>query len=64
MKKVIEIENYNGSTIMSFIVDCNGEEFNITNMNDCSVADTDGDYIYNTEYELIRVQSEVYINND
>ena len=53
--KVIEIEDYYGNTLMSFIVDENG---NITNENNCSVADITDDYIYNSDRELIRVQSD------
>ena len=55
--KVIEIEDYYGNTLMSFIVDENG---NITNENNCSVADITDDYIYNSDRELIRVQSNDY----
>ena len=53
--KVIEIEDYYGNTLMSFIVD---EKGNITNENNCSVADITDDYIYNSDRELIRVQSD------
>ena len=55
--KVMEIEDYYGNTLMSFIID---EKGNITNENNCSVADITDDYIYNSDRELIRVQSDDY----
>ena len=58
--KVIEIEDYNGNTLMSFIIDENG---NIKNEIDCSVADISDDYIYQSDMELIRVQSD-FVNRE
>lgn len=58
--KVIEIEDYNGNTLMSFIIDENG---NIKNEIDCSVADISDDYIYKSDMELIRVQSD-FVNRE
>lgn len=55
LNKVIEIEDYNGNTIMAIEID---EKGNIKNFQDCSVADIDGDYIFNTDKELIRIQSD------
>lgn len=54
LNKVIEIENYNGDTIMVLEIDDKG---NIKQMQDCSIADIDGDYIFNTNKELIRIQA-------
>ena len=53
--KIIEIEDYNGNTIMAISIDKNG---NIDNMLNCSIADIDGDYLFNTDKELIRIQSD------
>lgn len=59
MKKNIEIEDYFGDTIMSFIID-SYNDFELLNLNDCSIADTDDDYIYGTKNDLIRVQSDLF----
>ena len=55
VNKIIEIEDYNGNTIMAIYIDKNG---NIDNMLNCSIADIDGDYLFNTDKELIRIQSD------
>ena len=55
VNKIIEIEDYNGNTIMAISIDKNG---NIDNMLNCSIADIDGDYLFNTDKELIRIQEE------
>ena len=55
LNKVIEIEDYNGNTIMALEIDDKG---NIKQMADCSIADMDGDYIFNTDKELIRIQAD------
>ena len=34
------------------------EKGNIKQMEDCSIADMDGDYIFNTDKELIRIQAD------
>lgn len=52
VNKIIEIEDYNGNTIMAISIDKNG---NIDNMLNCSIADIDGDYLFNTDKELIRI---------
>lgn len=44
--KVIEIEDYNGNTIMAFNIDKNG---NIRDFYNCNVADVDNDFIFNTK---------------
>lgn len=55
VNKIIGIEDYNGNTIMAISIDKNG---NIDNMLNCSIADIDGDYLFNTDKELIRIQSD------
>jgi hypothetical protein len=55
VNKIIEIEDYNGNTIMAISIDKNG---NIDNMLNCSIADIDGDYLFNTDKELMRIQAE------
>lgn len=55
VNKIIEIEDYNGNTIMAISIDKNG---NIDNMLNCSIADIDGDYLFNTDKKLIRIQSD------
>lgn len=55
VNKIIEIEDYNGNTIMAISIDKNG---NIDNMLNCNIADIDDDYLFNTDKELIRIQSD------
>ena len=55
LNKIIEIEDYNGNTIVAISIDKNG---NIDNMLNCSIADIDGDYLFNTDKELMRIQAE------
>lgn len=55
VNKIIEIEDYNGNTIMAISIDKNG---NIDNMLNCSIADIDDDYLFNTDKELMRIQAE------
>lgn len=54
--KVIEIEDYNGNTIMAFNIDKNG---NIRDFYNCNVADVDNDFIFNTKKNSIRIQQEI-----
>jgi len=55
LNKVIAIENYYGDTIMVIEID---EKGNIIRMENCNIADKDGDYIFETDKELIRLQAE------
>ncbi|MGN1327515.1 MAG: hypothetical protein ACI4VQ_05540 [Clostridia bacterium] len=55
LNKVIEIEDYNGNIIMALEID---EKGNIKQMADCSIADKDFDYIFNTNKNLIRIQAD------
>lgn len=55
---VFEIESSDGNTIMAFEVAVNGDELEIVRTRDCSHADTDGDYIFDTDADLYRIQSD------
>lgn len=57
-KFVFEIESYEGATMMAFEVTINGDELEITKTMDCNHADTDTDYIFDTEADLYRIQSD------
>ncbi len=58
-KKIIfEIESYEGCTMMAFEVTINGDEVEITKTMDCNHADVDADYIFDTESDLYRIQSD------
>lgn len=56
MKKTIEIEDYNGNTIMAFEIN---DKLEITQTKYCDVADVDGDYIFDSDNKLIRIQSSI-----
>ena len=51
--RVVEIEAPSGSTAAAFEVDRSG---NIIRLMNLSLADIDGDYLFETERELIRLQ--------
>lgn len=53
--RVYEIEDPNGNTIMVFMVDDTGSVIKTIN---CSHADTDGDYLFDSEAELVRIQQD------
>lgn len=53
---VIEIEDYNGNTLCYFRIKGTKKEDIITNLNDCELADTDSDYLLNTDEPLLRIQ--------
>ena len=57
---VFEIESYEGATMMAFEITVNGDELEITKTNDCNHADTDNDYIFETNANLYRIQSDIY----
>jgi len=54
---VIEIEDYNGNTVMAFRVSKELSHGDFEQFQDCNVADEDGDYIFGTQDNLIRIQS-------
>jgi len=51
----IEIEDYNGNTIGSFIIKGNINIKDISDLDNFDIADEDSDYI-NNELNLIRIQ--------
>lgn len=53
--KVIEIEDYNGNTVMAFMIDDNGK---IIQYKNCDIADETDDYIFDTDKKLLRIQVE------
>ena len=60
----IEIEHYNGSTYMGFMLSIKDDgTVEVINTSDCSHADTDGDYIFDTENDLLRIQADEPISN-
>ena len=62
---VVEIEHYHGDTYMSFIIsiDENGN-VDISNTDNCGLADIDGDYLYGTDNDLYRIQADEPITED
>lgn len=55
-----EIEKYNGDTFLAFEISVDEDgAIDITKTKDCSLADVDGDYIFDTDNDLYRIQSEV-----
>lgn len=60
MKRVsFEIEDYNGNTMMAFEIEVDEDgNASVTQTRDCSHADTDGDYIFDTYNQLVRIQSD------
>ena len=63
-KFVFEIESDNGITIMAFEITVKGDELEITKTMDCNHADTDGDYIFDIENDLYRIQSNKFSMED
>lgn len=59
-KFVFEVESYEGATMMAFEITINGDELEVTKTMDCSHADTDTDYIFDTDSDLYRIQSDVF----
>ena len=57
-KFVFEIEAYDGNTLMAFEIEVKGDEVEILKTMDCSHADTDADYIFETEADLYRIQAD------
>lgn len=60
-----EIEHYNGDTYLGFEAKItNDGNINIIKTQNCSHADTDGDYIFDTDNDLIRIQADKPISKD
>lgn len=57
-----EIEHYNGNTYFAFMLSVKDDgTVEVVETNGCCVADVDGDYIFDTENDLYRVQATVPI---
>lgn len=52
-KITIEFENGNGDTLCAIQIDKN---LKVVEFQDCSLADICGDYIFNTDNQLVRIQ--------
>ncbi len=61
INKVIDIEDDNGNTLMAIEIDKNGK---IIKFIDCEIADITDDYLFNTDKDLIRLQSIRGVNNE
>ena len=54
-----EIEHYNGQTYFGFMLSIKDDgTVEVIKTNDCSHADTDGDYIFETDNDLYRIQAD------
>jgi hypothetical protein len=54
-----EIEHYNGSTYMGFMLSIKDDgTVDVVKTSYCSLADVDGDYIFDTENDLYRIQAD------
>jgi hypothetical protein len=53
-----EIEHDNGETYMSFMLSIKDDgNVEVIKTSDCSLADIDGDYVFETDNELYRIQA-------
>ena len=60
-----EIEHYNGSTYMAFMLSIKDDgSVEVIKESLCSVADIDGDYIFDTDNDLYRIQANEPISED
>ena len=58
-----EIEHYNGSTYMGFMLSIKDDgTVEAIDTVECSQADIDGDYIFDTENDLYRIQADYPID--
>ena len=58
-----EIEHYNGDTYMAFMLSIKEDgTIEVINTNECNLADVDGDYIFDTENKLYRIQADESIS--
>ena len=54
-----EVEHYNGSTYMGFMLSIKEDgSVEVINTSDCSIADVDSDYIFDTDNDLYRIQAD------
>ena len=55
----IEVEHYNGSTYFGFMLAIMEDgSVKVIQTSDCSLADIDGDYIFDTDNDLYRIQAD------
>ena len=60
-----EIEHYNGSTYMWFMLSIKDDgTVDVVNVSDCSLADVDGDYIFDSNNDLYRIQADAPISRE
>lgn len=54
-----EIEHYNGDTYMAFMLSIKDDgSIEVVQEENCSLADVDGDYIFDTDNNLYRIQAD------
>lgn len=54
-----EIEHYNGNGYMAFMLSVKDDgSVEVVNTSECSVADVDNDYIFDTNHDLYRIQAD------
>ena len=60
-----EIEHYNGNTYMGFMLSIKDDgTVEVIKEANCSLADVDGDYIFDTKNDLYRIQADEPIMRD
>ena len=60
-----EIEHYNGSTYVGFMLSIKDDgTVDVINVYDCSLADVDGDYIFDSNNDLYRIQADAPISRE
>lgn len=60
-----EIEHFNGSCYMAFVLSIKDDgSVEVIDTRDCSQADIDNDYIFDTENDLYRIQADEPISSD
>lgn len=60
-----EVEHYNGSTYMGFMLSIKDDgTVDVIKTQNCSLADVDGDYIFDTENDLYRMQADEPISEN
>lgn len=60
-----EIEHYDGDTYMGFMLSIMDDgSVGIINVSNCSLADIDSDYIFDTDNTLYRIQADEPISED
>ena len=58
-----EIEHYNGNTYMGFMLSIKDDgSVEVIDTKECSQADVDGDYIFDTDNDLYRIQADYPID--